>query len=344
MNDGKKEEDMSSPEEAVEIGGRPDVGAADDVGSAPDPGADASVLEHAETSSPDQRTTDSEQASKGVSCLAGPLGVEVPSSENGGNALDATAVDNLSIEVSSEAEGAAEPGIQLPAVVHGGPVARYAPPIPYEPHAAFLLEVERSLPPNFELDGRTGRIFTRSTTLRQIPLCGPLRVSARNRTSAGTGWSFDLQFLNLDGILCSHVVLASELLVNGRAVVARLMDLGLDVVGEPAMLAHMIRNTEVDARAVTVHAPGWTTGPNPAFVMPTGEVVAPEVPDALLRYEYQGPRWDKAAVAGRLKNWKALLAVYAVGNPAMVFAISYALLGPLLSILGSRPIDFGLLA
>ena len=181
MNDGKNE-DMSSPEEALEIDGNFDVCAAHGAGAVPDAVADEHVLEDAATSSPDPQTAGSEKASEGVPCPAVSIGVDAPISENEGDPLGATEVDDVSMEVPSDAEGAADPTIQLPAVVHGGPIAMYSTPAPYKPHAAFLLDVQRSLPPNFELDEQTGRIFTSSTSLRRLPLCGPLRVSAREDT------------------------------------------------------------------------------------------------------------------------------------------------------------------
>lgn len=232
-----------------------------------------------------------------------------------------------------------EPRVQLPAMLRSEFIALYCKPREYSQNDLFFLDVHRGLPPGYAFDEQTCKIYTCSNDGRLLPLCGPIMVAALIRSDSGNHWSREVHFLDLDGVRRSLVIAASDLIMNARGVVAGLMDLGFDVLGDPASVALMIRSASVDERSVSLKKPGWTEGTPPVFALPTGEILARQSADAET-FRYHGPLWKNAPERGELSRWQTELAAYAVGNPIAVFALSLAFVGPMLPILKMKSVGF----
>lgn len=193
---------------------------------------------------------------------------------------------------------------------------------------AFLKELCLGLPRDYGLTRERDAIWD---CIHGTLVCGPLRVVSFPRRTDHTGWSVEVEFLDRDGKLQRSTFAQIELVTRSGKFVAGLVDRGLAVHASAASVAQLLGKWRAVGHSWRVDGPGWFAGPEGrmSFVQPDGQVHQPKggVADPIA---LAPPRLTGTRVTGSLQGWQDEVAARALGNPALIFAISAAVTGPLL--------------
>ncbi|OYY74282.1 MAG: hypothetical protein B7Y40_06015 [Gammaproteobacteria bacterium 28-57-27] len=161
---------------------------------------------------------------------------------------------------------------------------------------------------------------------RPIRLCSPLKIPALARDEEGGGWAPVLMFRDRDNRPRQEIIPFSKFLGEGAEAARLLADLGLDV--EPGReatdgLKQYILGTKTTKRARLVDSVGWH---GDAFLLPEGSIG--ESSETLI---YRGKRGHGVfSPRGTLAEWQKHVALFALGNPRLMFTLSVAFAGALL--------------
>lgn len=177
----------------------------------------------------------------------------------------------------------------------------------------------------------------RDGRVRQVRLCGPLRVVALARDGDGGSWSVVIEYLDRDGQRRREVIAFRQFLCDGYDGIKQLADLGLEIASGRQSLDRIksyIVGAHTDKRAKLVDQTGWHGN---AFLFPDGAIG--ETDETLL---FRGNRRAHGTYAtrGKLTEWQINVAAHAGGNPRLMFCISVAFCGPLLKVLGAASAIF----
>lgn len=165
-------------------------------------------------------------------------------------------------------------------------------------------------------------------------ICTPIVMKGRCRNAVSRGWGCVLAVQDPDGKWHEVVVNKQQLMKSANAALARLFNLGFELApvekaAESVMV--LLRSWQPDAQYLRFDRLGWTTDQHDAFVLGNGHVVG----DALVVTDSVSDELMAAIhTKGTLTAWKKEVAALCIGNPLMMFAVSHAFTGPLLSILG----------
>ncbi len=166
-------------------------------------------------------------------------------------------------------------------------------------------------------------------------LCSPLCVRAQFHDGRGVGWGILIEVQDGDGRWHPRPVEARLLSGDGCELRAMLLDLGLHLgPGRPAhaALSNLLMNWRPEARAITTRRLGWVNDDCSAFVLGDGRILGDQ---AVVVLRNAGPTAGaEMTAAGSLLDWQAQVARPCVGNDLLVMAVSQALAGPLLELLG----------
>ena len=183
------------------------------------------------------------------------------------------------------------------------------------------------MPEGYGYNAAKGRIFDLETGK---VLCGPLRVAFRLCDTAGLNWHIGLEFINHGGQ--RHEMILEGGLVEGsiKEVTSILADRGFALLGTATALGRFIRSATPQTTGLILLQPGHARLPDgaPVFATRNGEVIQTQVSHGLLIRINDCDA--KQSVAGTLQSWQIEVATLAIGNPALVLALSAALTGPLL--------------
>ena len=206
--------------------------------------------------------------------------------------------------------------------------------------ARFYAEFRRGLPEEYRFNEEEQVIFE---PLRLHWVCGPIRVASYPRRVDGSGWSVHVEYLDRDGRLGSHTFPQIELNTGRGKHVADLIDRGLAVHSEPFWTTRLLRAWEDVPHGWRVDAAGWFTDPDgmTSFVRADGRVHQPAGAD-IAPVVHASPANGRQAVSGNLEGWQKDVTAQALGNPALAFAISAALAGPLLRWSGIETAGFNI--
>ena len=194
--------------------------------------------------------------------------------------------------------------------------------------AHFYAELRRGLPEEYCFNEEQQVIFE---PLRFQWLCGPIRVASYPRRVDGSGWCVHVEYLDRDGKLGRHTFPQVELNTGKGKHIADLIDKGMAIHAEPFWTTRVLRAWQDVPHGWRVDAAGWLTDPDgvTSFVRPDGHVHQP--PDnSVTPVVHASPVAGGRRTAGSLAGWQEEVAAVAFGNPALIFAISAALAGPLL--------------
>jgi len=155
------------------------------------------------------------------------------------------------------------------------------------------------------------------------------------RDEDSRGWGIVLKWTDASNIEHMDIVPRSEIVVpQGTAVAQRLEDAGLRCGRYPNLMRSFL--IDVQARRIlhTVDKSGWQRTGNSgwAYVLPTGENLASEANDVILKPTIRRSG-DEMGTAGSLKEWQDAVAAYAIGNSRLAFFLSAAFAGVLLDII-----------
>lgn len=164
-------------------------------------------------------------------------------------------------------------------------------------------------------------------------ICSPVHVVAKTRSAASSEWGRLLEWQDDDGVLHQWAMPLELLQGDGGEVRRELARLGLSLSTSKSardMLATYLQVWPVNLRARCVNRPGWHGA---VYVTPSeaiggkGEKVVFQSAHAL------APAWS---VAGTVDDWRGRVAACAAGNSRVVFSLSLAFAGSLLSIAGEE--------
>jgi uncharacterized protein (DUF927 family)/phage/plasmid primase-like uncharacterized protein len=164
-------------------------------------------------------------------------------------------------------------------------------------------------------------------------ICSPLHVVAKTRSAASSEWGRLLEWKDDDGVQHTWAMPLELLQGDGGEVRRELARLGLSLSTSKSardMLATFLQVWPVDLRARCVDRPGWHGA---VYVTPS-EAIGGEGEKVVFQSAHAlAPAW---AVAGTVDDWRGFVAACAAGNSRVVFSLSLAFAGSLLSIAGEE--------
>jgi len=199
----------------------------------------------------------------------------------------------------------------------------------------FFEDIHRTLPPGFTLNENIPCILYKG-----LRFCDPLRVVSHARRIDGTGWMLDLEILDGDMTLRRMSVSRTDLGSKPNMLLGALADRGFLIYCEREDLVGFLKDWDRAPRSWRAEHPGWFETPSdtPSYLRPDGTRHAPARPgEEVVLAE---PLRDPHGRSGSLAAWQTEIARRAIGNPALVFAISAALAGPLLRLTGLQTAGF----
>lgn len=167
-------------------------------------------------------------------------------------------------------------------------------------------------------------------------LISPISVLALTRDSASEGWGRLLDIVDADGRHHRWAMPAAMLAGDSTDARRTLLDLGAfisNAQGAKASLADLLARWKPKARARQTGRLGWVDENCKAFVLGDGRTLGDEA------VVYQHDTGSAAAAtemraSGTASEWCANVAARCSGNPILLTAVSLALSGPLLEVLG----------
>ncbi|WP_268942414.1 DUF927 domain-containing protein [Paracoccus benzoatiresistens] len=219
-----------------------------------------------------------------------------------------------------------------------GPHERGAGRDPVSPEIeAFLEELHHGLPRGYGIDMDDKVILD----AEGYSVCGLMRVISFPRRPDGSGYAVEVEFLARDGRL--HRATVSQGDLTRGSFLADLVDHGLASYMAAPHVARYLMAWDGRRYGWRADQAGWFRSPEDgmSFVRADGAVHYADRTTAE-RVVLVGPRAKGGQAAGSLQGWQEEVAAQAVGNPALIFAISTALAGPLLRIAGIETVGVNL--
>lgn len=159
--------------------------------------------------------------------------------------------------------------------------------------------------------------------------CGLIRVASIPRRLDRTGRAREVEFLDTERHLHRVVVLRTTRSTGPGGLLEIFVDRGFDSFCDPLELLAFLQAWEGVPHSWLAEQAGWFIDPGgqASYIRPDGTVhqLAAATP-VVLSMSHQ----ISAQRAGSLRGWQDEVAARALGNPALIFAISAALTGPLL--------------
>ncbi|WP_018263398.1 DUF927 domain-containing protein [Methylobacterium sp. WSM2598] len=171
-------------------------------------------------------------------------------------------------------------------------------------------------------------------TTEEIWCSGPFEVIGRARDPQGHGWARWLRWRDPDGRCHEYAVSDAALHAEPGALAAELAIRGLTVARNGRQhLADYLNRVTVDARVTTVSCTGWhTVADQNVFVLPEQVIGQPARETVVLVGGAAAPYSSR----GTLDDWRQGVGRLSAGHVRLVLAISTALAGPLVHLVGSE--------
>jgi putative DNA primase/helicase len=166
------------------------------------------------------------------------------------------------------------------------------------------------------------------------PICGPLELIAMSRTSDSDNWGRRFRLTNPDGQHVEVDLPTKEMAGDGATLRERLLSRGLTVRhGKPEReaLLDFVMEAKTDARILDVPTVGWHNG---VFVT-SKDIIGSHPSGETVRYAGRLTS-SLCATTGTYEGWRDGVAAMAVGNSRLLFAMSIAFAGPLLSLVDAE--------
>jgi len=165
--------------------------------------------------------------------------------------------------------------------------------------------------------------------------CSYLAITHQTRDPQGHNWGCILELVDNDGVRKEYVMPMALLAGDGVPYREELLSRGLKLAPKANNVLHSyITVANPKARAICTLKPGWNNGnfvlPNRVYGTTSREriVLQQDVPQTILKQQ------------GTLAEWQQNIGTLCAGNSRLMLAISTALCGPLLHLLGEE--NFGL--
>ncbi|MBA3765746.1 MAG: DUF927 domain-containing protein, partial [Acidobacteria bacterium] len=163
-------------------------------------------------------------------------------------------------------------------------------------------------------------------------ICSSLIIVAATRNQDGEEWGRLLEFKDPDGLTHSWAMPMSLLSGDGNEYRSRLLSMGLTISPSRKareLLTTYIQTSHPDERVRCISRVGWHNG---AFILPD-ETFDTFGSEQILFQTTSEPN-HRLRITGTLQDWQINIARYCIGNSRLVFAVSCAFAGPLLSLTG----------
>ena len=163
---------------------------------------------------------------------------------------------------------------------------------------------------------------------------GPFEILGRSRNSVGGGWGLWLQWRDSDQRTHQRLVSAASLHGETGLLCQALASEGLFIEREKQKeLAKYLNGAQVTRRATVVDHSGWhVIGGQQVFVLPNETIGSPDRETVVLDGAANAPYQAR----GSLNDWRAGVGTLAGGHSLPVLAISAALAGPLVYLVGAE--------
>lgn len=181
--------------------------------------------------------------------------------------------------------------------------------------------------------GPLGVFFTRRDG-SPMPVCGPLEVVAKVRSSEGEDWRLALKWTDQDGHFRQGLIPCSALMKSPAQVVAYLADNGLEIrhainsQGGSAYIVNFLNRFPVRARVLGVDHHGWVNH-GEAFSIPRLGIIGKSETSGII---YTGDPKSEPVYAekGTLTDWQEKIGKPAMFSSRIGFAICLGFAAPLL--------------
>lgn len=195
---------------------------------------------------------------------------------------------------------------------------------------------EQMLPAGFEIKGDrlcVWELVGRGDNARQelVPISSPVQVLAETSDEHGRGYGRLLEWQDSAGRTRRWAMPVRSLVPrNGEEVFTALLDAGLPFIelGHKRKLAEYLMACQPERRITCVERTGWH---GHAYVLPQG-AIGPDAEGVIL--QTAGYAASDVTERGTLAGWQQDVAVLAVGNSRLCFALSLAFAAPLLALVG----------
>jgi putative DNA primase/helicase len=163
---------------------------------------------------------------------------------------------------------------------------------------------------------------------------GPFEILGRSRNGVGSGWGLWLQWQDSDQRTHQRLVPAASLHGETGLLCQALASEGLFIERDKQKeLAKYLNGTQVTRRVTVVDHSGWhVVGGRQVFVLPNETIGSPESETVILEGAANAPYQAR----GSLDDWRAGVATLTRGHLLPVLAISAALAGPLVNLVGAE--------
>lgn len=181
--------------------------------------------------------------------------------------------------------------------------------------------------------GPLGVFFTRRDG-SPMPVCGPLEVVAKVRSSEGEDWRLALKWTDQDGHFRQGLIPCSALMKSPAQVVAYLADNGLEIrhainsQGGSAYIVNFLNRFPVRARVLGVDHHGWVNH-GEAFSIPRLGIIGKSETSGII---YTGDPKSEPVYAEKetLTDWQEKIGKPAMFSSRIGFAICLGFAAPLL--------------
>jgi putative DNA primase/helicase len=177
------------------------------------------------------------------------------------------------------------------------------------------------------------------TTTKSILISGPFEILGRVRDSKGEGWSRLLRWRDKDKRIHIYPVSDADLHGDVSALCGSLATRGLKIAtgSKRNHLVTYLNDADVEGRVTEVPTTGWhDVGTERIFALPNQSIGSVEA--IIVQAANNAPFKSR----GTLVDWKDGVGSLVAGHTRPVFAVSTALAGPLLGLLGSEGGGFNL--
>lgn len=201
----------------------------------------------------------------------------------------------------------------------------------------FYTELRHGLPDGYVFDEQTKLIFD----IAGSKVCGPIRVASLPRRPDFKGWSVEVEYLDREENLRRASFPRQEIITGKGRFFSHLIDCGFEVATGALGVATLLNAWTNLAHSWRCDHPGWFRAPDGAmsFVRNDGTVHMAQQENAI-PITLANPQLAGTPIRGSLAGWQKEVAARALGNPALMFAISAAIAGPLLRFTGIHTAGF----
>jgi len=164
---------------------------------------------------------------------------------------------------------------------------------------------------------------------RRMWICGRLKVLAKTRDGAGSGWGLLLEWRDGDGTVHRWAMPKAMLAGDGTAIREELLSRGFDISTDSKAKGRFLQflaGVDIDVRARAVEKVGWS---GPAFALP--HITIGDTATDRVIFQNGDAGAHQYHTSGTLTEWQERVAVPAIGNSRIVFMISAAFVGPILT-------------